>query len=222
MKLSLSKLWSSETWWARFTNVFLPAIQIRWKLRLAITPLLAIRSQQIFAHATTAQLSCHVQKFCSDHCIRIEVRVKRNFHRIWIAMEKPLVKRPGSHNALNKSGKAPHVKSTEMLGNGFHLNRSLYLITSSYFGTAHIKSPSINFLNASCHMWGLLFLSNNWHSYISFTECLCQEIKLSSHVVSVVIGTRVCSVARLPLATVTPRFEQWKVVDTCAIVKWRM
>ena len=48
---------------ARFTNIFLPAIQIRWKLRLAITPLLAIRSQQSFAHATTAQLSCHVQKY---------------------------------------------------------------------------------------------------------------------------------------------------------------
>ena len=45
----------------RFTNVFLPAIQIRWKLGLAIIPLLAIRSQQMFAHATTAQLSCHVQ-----------------------------------------------------------------------------------------------------------------------------------------------------------------
>ena len=40
------------------TKDFLPAIPIRWKLRL-----LAIRSQQIFAHATTAQLSCHVQNF---------------------------------------------------------------------------------------------------------------------------------------------------------------
>ena len=48
---------------ARFTNGFLPVIQIRWKIRLAITPLLAIRSQQIFAHVTTARLSCHVQKF---------------------------------------------------------------------------------------------------------------------------------------------------------------
>ena len=48
---------------ARFTNGFLPVIQIRWKLRLAVIPLLAIRSQQIFAHATTAQLSCHVQNF---------------------------------------------------------------------------------------------------------------------------------------------------------------
>ena len=53
-----------STWpGARFTNGFLPAIQIRWKLRLAVIPLMAIRSQQIFAHATTAQLSCHVQNF---------------------------------------------------------------------------------------------------------------------------------------------------------------
>ena len=36
---------------ARFTNGFLPAIEIRWKFRLAIIPFLAIKSQQIFAHA---------------------------------------------------------------------------------------------------------------------------------------------------------------------------
>ena len=48
---------------ARFTNNFLPAIQIRWKLRLDVIPLQAIRSQQIFTHATTAQLSYHVQNF---------------------------------------------------------------------------------------------------------------------------------------------------------------
>ena len=48
---------------ASFTNVFLPVIQIRWKFRLAITQLLAIRSQHIFAHAMTAQLSCHIQNF---------------------------------------------------------------------------------------------------------------------------------------------------------------
>ena len=48
---------------ARFTNDFLPEIQIRWKLRLAVIPSSVIRSQQIFAHATTAQLSCHVQNF---------------------------------------------------------------------------------------------------------------------------------------------------------------
>ena len=42
-------------------------------------------------HDSTAVVPC--TKFCSYHCIRIEMRVKRNFHRIWIAMKKPLVKR---------------------------------------------------------------------------------------------------------------------------------
>ena len=45
------------------TNDFLLAIQIRWKLRLTVIPLLAIRPPQIFAHDTTAPLSCHVQNF---------------------------------------------------------------------------------------------------------------------------------------------------------------
>ena len=48
---------------ARFTNEFLLAIQIRSKFRLAVIPLLDPRSPQSFAHATTAQLSCHVQNF---------------------------------------------------------------------------------------------------------------------------------------------------------------
>ena len=35
-------------------------------------------------------------KFCSNHCIRIKVSVKRNFHQIWLAMENTFVKRgPG-------------------------------------------------------------------------------------------------------------------------------
>ena len=77
---------------AHFTNDFLLAIQTRWKLRLAVILLLAIRSQQIFAHATTAQLSCHVKKF-----VAITVLASRwEWNEIWIAMEKPLVKRdPG-------------------------------------------------------------------------------------------------------------------------------
>ena len=84
---------------ARFTNDFLPAIQIRWKLPLAVIPLLAIRSQQIFAHATTAQLSCHVQNFVAITVLESRW-VKRNFHRIWIAMEKPLVKRGPDQNIM--------------------------------------------------------------------------------------------------------------------------
>ena len=36
-----------ETTGARFTNDCLPAIQIRWTIRLAVIPLLAIKLQQI-------------------------------------------------------------------------------------------------------------------------------------------------------------------------------
>ena len=45
-------------------------------------------------HDSTAVLP--FTEFYSHYCIRIEVKVKRNVHRIWIAMEKPSVKRgPG-------------------------------------------------------------------------------------------------------------------------------
>ena len=42
------------------------------------------------SHDSTAVVLC--TKFCSDHSIRIVMRVKRNFNQIWIAMEKTLVK----------------------------------------------------------------------------------------------------------------------------------
>ena len=41
-------------------------------------------------HDSTDVVPC--TKFCSDHCIRIDMKVKRNIHRISIAMEKLLVK----------------------------------------------------------------------------------------------------------------------------------
>ena len=40
-------------------------------------------------HDSTAVVPC--TKFCSEHCMRVEVRVKRNFHWICIAMEKTSV-----------------------------------------------------------------------------------------------------------------------------------
>ena len=48
-------------------------------------------------HDSTAVVPC--TKFCSDHCIRIEMTVKRNFHRIWIVMETRLVYQ--SHTSFN-------------------------------------------------------------------------------------------------------------------------
>ena len=78
----------------RFTNDFLPANQIRWKHSLAGS---SVAGRQIAAnfctcHDSKAVVPC--TKFCSDHCtcIKVEVRMKRNFYRIWISMGKALVK----------------------------------------------------------------------------------------------------------------------------------
>ena len=57
------------------------------------------------------------------------------------------------------------------------------------------------------HVWGPVSPVNKM-IVVLFSECLCHRIKLSSHVVAVVIGTRVCSVARLLLTIVTSRLEQ--------------
>ena len=78
---------------ARFTNVFLA----RNSNPMETSPCHnSVAGHQIATnfctcHDSTAVVPC--TKFCSDHCIRIEVSVKRNFHRIWIVMENPLVKR---------------------------------------------------------------------------------------------------------------------------------
>ena len=77
-------------------TIFLPAVWVRWKFRLAVIPLLAIRSQQVFAHATAAQLSCHVRNFVAITVFeprweRSEVSIE--FELRW---GEPLVKRdPG-------------------------------------------------------------------------------------------------------------------------------
>ena len=58
-------------------------------------------------HDSTAVVPC--TKFSSDHCDRIEVRVKRHFHRIWIAMQKPLVKRAPIPYPCNGSAALPII-----------------------------------------------------------------------------------------------------------------
>ena len=52
-------------WWdpvAHITNDVSRKIWIQFKIDFIVIPFLAIRSLQIFAHATTAVLSWHVQK----------------------------------------------------------------------------------------------------------------------------------------------------------------
>ena len=81
---------------ARFINDFWPAIQIRWKLRIVVIPLLAIKSRQIFAHATTAQLSCHVQNFVAITVLELMWEWNEISTEFELRWKKPLVKRgPG-------------------------------------------------------------------------------------------------------------------------------
>ena len=82
---------------AHFINSVFIAIQIRWKFRFAVIPVLINISLQVFAHATTALLSWHVQKFVAmTHCNLYGSN--RNFHRILVTMERTLVK--WSHRVL--------------------------------------------------------------------------------------------------------------------------
>ena len=68
--------WPGAIW----LTIFLLEIQIWWKLRFVVIPQLAFRSQQIFAHATTAQLWCHMQKFVA--ITLLEWREKQNENSI--------------------------------------------------------------------------------------------------------------------------------------------
>ena len=72
--------------WGPFHKRF---FQIRWKFGFSVTPLWCIISLYGFAHAKTAQLSCHVP---SDHFTATWMRTEWNFHRIWISMENSFVK----------------------------------------------------------------------------------------------------------------------------------
>ena len=77
---------------AHFTNNFSITIQMWWKFHFAPIQILIKWSLQYLAHGTTAGLSWHVPNFFCDMVISNWIRAKWNFHRIWIVMEKSLVK----------------------------------------------------------------------------------------------------------------------------------
>ena len=111
-------------------------------------------------HDSTAVVPC--TNFCSDHLIRIEVRVKQNFHRIWIAMEKPLVKR-GPDRTLNSPSTACHTCMSH-LGNdgqlpGHLLNiQQLNFITKFRTGKRQADEPGL------------------WHNCSTYAICIFTHI----------------------------------------------
>ena len=70
------------------------------------------------AHATTAQLLCHIIFFCSDSCFIIEVGTKRYLHLIWIAMKKTFVKRGPGWLITDICFCCPHIATMKGVGWG--------------------------------------------------------------------------------------------------------
>ena len=66
-------------------------VAIAKEIGFAVIQYMAVRLQEIFAHAMAPQLSFVYAKFCSILCVRIEVKAKRKFYEIWISMEIPLM-----------------------------------------------------------------------------------------------------------------------------------
>ena len=61
--IHMCRNWMKINTGQHFTNTFSITIQISWKFVCTVIQLLVRISLQIFAHDTTAQLSCHVQNF---------------------------------------------------------------------------------------------------------------------------------------------------------------
>ena len=75
-----------------FFKVLFLKIQIWCEICIAVIQLLVIRSQQIFAHAMTAQLSCHEQNFVAITLLESGWEQKWNFYQMSNCNGKPLVK----------------------------------------------------------------------------------------------------------------------------------
>ena len=91
----------------RFTNGFSIAIQIRWKFCFTLTSIFntVIATKFCTWHDNCAVVAC--AKCCCDLMASNRTTARRSFHRIWIAGNKPLVKRaPGNKLQWNFNRKS--------------------------------------------------------------------------------------------------------------------
>ena len=124
-------------------------LSVIWsKFHFAPIQILIKWSLQYLAHGTTARLSCVAcAKFCCDMVISYWIRAKWNFHRIWIVMEKSLVKWAKVY-WITCQGYAWSVSACKLYGNFSSYSAFLCRIRSKccssyrvfYFSTS-IKSP---------------------------------------------------------------------------------
>ena len=133
-------------------------------------------------HDSTTVIPC--TKFCSDHCIRIEVRVKLNFHRIWIAMEKTLVK-GDSVKRINRPN--PTIPSSVLCGSPRGSSRSVSAdidgiaihtndLASSWSLPAHREKGFISLFTRIC--WKFSCFPPHWY-HAGRLHILCQNFMLS-------------------------------------------
>ena len=121
-------------------------------------------------HDSPAVVPC--AKYCSDHFISIWMGAKWNFHRIWIVMEKLLVKwAPGSYCNI-------YIKYINFFA-------FCIIITANRWQPSQMASRALGWHHISCDVkWALscLISLTTW----SFVERLCilRRIKFSKNAVS--------------------------------------
>ena len=103
-------------------------------------------------HDITGVVSC--TKFCSDHCISIEMRVKRNFHRIWIAIENPLVKRGPGCPSFSKSIVTNRLRNHSLVyvttawvrfsRSGFPIHVDSFVVSSQRSSGIHVDVSTVS------------------------------------------------------------------------------
>ena len=132
---------------ACFTNDFLFAIQIWWQLCLAVIPLLAIRLQQIFVHATTAVLSCHVHNFVAIAVLEL----KWEWNKISIEFEKngsEMGPWPYTHLAVRwLTTKSQEISKQQAIGLELCDHSEIWLVSWQQCcrGTCKISEQYVNF-----------------------------------------------------------------------------
>ena len=146
---------------ADFTNNFSITIQMWWKFHFALIQILINRSLQNLAHGTTAELSSNW------------IRAKWNFHRIWIVMEKCLVKWVPVFWPKDSFNKGPEILRVDdtLLLIWTSWTQSQYKDDLSKYGNFHNKYKTILLLY--------------WEPYTGKTASLYWAVfQVSAHVTS--------------------------------------
>ena len=115
-------------------------------------------------------------KFCCDHWVRIDVSVKRNFDRIWIAAENPLVKCAQLYSET--SGRTqPLVSHPEGIADISHFHNSQWPFRASVLkvlGSGNLKSIT-TWIRPTYNTNTSYLLNDTSIADVGFTEALLER-----------------------------------------------